>query len=261
MINDCSPNTDCEYLDIRNEFNSILNIKYFKTESNSGPGVARQLGLDNCQTPWVMFHDDDDMLNNPYVIEKYLDVINAIPDNIVVPLIFGSQLQFFDKQNYFLQQQGCLTGNLFNVNFINQFNIRYSNLSYEEDSLFSLQFDYYILKFQYLFPQIKIQKININDQKQKEQNFIVYTKQYNKDSICITLQEYDRCWKALDYLTHVINFYLNLPQDTITIHYIKDTFHYNFKYLVNWIKKLISLILLKSSILISQMFIINIRVY
>jgi hypothetical protein len=44
MVNDCSPNTDCEYLDIRKEFSS-LHIQYLKTKENCGPGAARNLGL------------------------------------------------------------------------------------------------------------------------------------------------------------------------------------------------------------------------
>jgi glycosyltransferase involved in cell wall biosynthesis len=90
LINDCSPNTDCDYKDLLDEFNTQLNIKYLKTENNSGPGVARQLGLDNCSCDWVMFHDDDDTLNNPYVIEAYLDEIEKIPQNVICVKILGS---------------------------------------------------------------------------------------------------------------------------------------------------------------------------
>ena len=41
MINDCSPSTENEYLDLRKEFSSKFKLKYTKTQVNSGPGVAR----------------------------------------------------------------------------------------------------------------------------------------------------------------------------------------------------------------------------
>jgi GT2 family glycosyltransferase len=40
MVNDCSPHTNCDYLDIREKYND-LNIQYLKTKENSGPGISR----------------------------------------------------------------------------------------------------------------------------------------------------------------------------------------------------------------------------
>ena len=64
MINDCSPNTDCEYQDLIQQYSDKIKIRYFKTPTNSGPGIARQLGLDNATSNWILFQDDDDELES-----------------------------------------------------------------------------------------------------------------------------------------------------------------------------------------------------
>lgn len=74
MVNDCSPYTNCEYQDLIEEFKNQINIRYFKTTINSGPGIARQLGLDNATADWIMFIDDDDELYNNTSLERLLNL-------------------------------------------------------------------------------------------------------------------------------------------------------------------------------------------
>ena len=76
LVNDCSPNTDCDYWDLISKYLSRIHIKYFKTEKNSGPGVARQIGLDHATADWIMFIDDDDELYDETVIERLLSHAN-----------------------------------------------------------------------------------------------------------------------------------------------------------------------------------------
>ena len=81
MINDCSPNTENEYLDLREEFSSKFKLKYAKTQVNSGPGVARQMGINMAQSDWIMFMDDDDELYDEHSVEKLLTLANL--DNVI----------------------------------------------------------------------------------------------------------------------------------------------------------------------------------
>ena len=150
MINDCSPNTDCKYMDLLEEFGEKMVLKYLETEKNSGPGVCRQLGLDNCSAPWVMFHDDDDMLNNIYVIETFLNVIESIPEdvlitNIYAPILVCSPIDYTKISNHSL-------GSLINLNILKMFNIKFTNLTYEEDSFLNLQYEYYCNRLESFFP-------------------------------------------------------------------------------------------------------------
>lgn len=233
MVNDCSPNTNCEYQDLIQKFSNDLNIKYFKTLENCGPGLARQLGLNNCNCPWIMFHDDDDMLNNPYVIETYLEIINNIPEEDIVITIDGPHLQFWQNDKFILLENN-FTGKLFNINIIKLFNISFENLSYEEDSQFGTKYFYYAQKLALALPSKKFYSIDITE---KYPNFIAYTKQYNKQSICSTLMEYDRCWKALKYLDSEVSFYLSKSKDQILEKVLNYLLQDDFNYLIDWLKR------------------------
>ena len=214
MINDCSPNTSCEYQNLIQEF-SDLNIKYLKTESNSGPGVARQLGLDNCDSPWVLFHDDDDALNHPYVIEQFLEVIEncenrkGILSSICGRHLLGSNLT------------GGFTGNLFNLNLIKYFNLSFdpSLSSFEEDTYFLLQFQYHTRRLNSFYPCYLVDLETFENSK-----YITYTKKINNYSICSILQNEERILKSLRYLDKVFNFYLSLPRDKILEATLKEHF-------------------------------------
>lgn len=59
VVDDCS--TDC-YEDIINNFKGNIAIKYFKLNENSGPGVARQVGIKKAESTYVSFVDADDFL-------------------------------------------------------------------------------------------------------------------------------------------------------------------------------------------------------
>lgn len=232
LINDCSPNTDCKYMDLLEEFGEKMAIKYLETEKNSGPGVCRQLGLDNCSAPWVMFHDDDDMLNNIYVIETFLNVIESIPEdvlitNIYAPILVCSPFNYTKMSNHSL-------GSLINLNILKMFNIRFTNLTYEEDSFLNLQYEYYCNRLESFFPQLNINSLYLSN---IEENFISYTKKMNLDSICSSLKEYDRAQKALEYLNKVFKFYISLPNDDFTSDFLSRNFQFIVDYYIDWAER------------------------
>ena len=78
MINDCSPFTDDEYKGIREQYKDRLNLEYYKTEVNSGPGVIRQMGLDMATADFIMFIDDDDELYDENALEI---LVNNLPED------------------------------------------------------------------------------------------------------------------------------------------------------------------------------------
>lgn len=65
VVDDCS---DDNYDDIIKKFEDNITIKYIKMEKNSGPGVARQIGVNNAESTYVSFVDaDDSLLPGAYV--------------------------------------------------------------------------------------------------------------------------------------------------------------------------------------------------
>lgn len=137
MVNDCSPNTKDEYQGLINEFNHIMPIRYLKTQTNVGPGVARQLGLDISTSNWVMFIDDDDELYDEYAVETLTKHIKPS-----VLSISGRSLILFDKNYSQFEVHEASThhqGTIYNRVLLKSSDIKFdSRLSYrEEDGAFS----------------------------------------------------------------------------------------------------------------------------
>lgn len=181
MVNDCSPNTSCEYSDLREKYRELLNIIYLKTNKNSGPGVARQIGLDNINNSakWIMFIDDDDCLYDEYVIENYIKLIKQETLEYRLSFLAGKRVYFNGKINISDDFTG-LTGSLFNIDIIKLFNLSFQNCYYDEDTLFFIQYFYYneILKNILISYDIKLEVIH-------DSSFFSY--QYNsKNNLSIT---------------------------------------------------------------------------
>ena len=131
-----------------------LDIKVLPCEKNTGPGLARQRALDACETDWITFMDADDVLYTPFALES---LKNNISMNCIE--VQGAFLQEHSEGNLTaLQRQEILAntgqvipraipnnninhpwvfGRLYNVNFIRENNISFSELRAMEDGEFN----------------------------------------------------------------------------------------------------------------------------
>lgn len=78
LVNDCSPNTNCDYSDLIEEFSRYLDIKCIRTPKNVGQGLARQYGIDHSSNKYFMLQDEDDLLASPLTISMF---VGAVEDN------------------------------------------------------------------------------------------------------------------------------------------------------------------------------------
>ena len=74
IVDDCSTNVDYEL--ITRCFSPIMSLQIFTLEKNSGPGIARQYGLDHTHKPWVMFLDCGNLLKNNVVLDGILKLLS-----------------------------------------------------------------------------------------------------------------------------------------------------------------------------------------
>ncbi len=82
IVDDCS--TDGSYQKLQEYAeNSPLDIHLLKTEQNSGPGNARNIGLIHAKGQWVTFVDNDDWVVDIF-LEKIEDVIKHEDVNCVI---------------------------------------------------------------------------------------------------------------------------------------------------------------------------------
>ena len=132
IVDDCS-NYSAEYKELITLYNQYFKCFYLKTDKNSGPGIARNLGLQSSNDQYITFIDDDDI-----IIEDILSYCISGYDFII------SEIKNWDKKtnkNFPYIKALCyinsIQGIVYNRNFINQYNLQLPNLSKgTEDSIF-----------------------------------------------------------------------------------------------------------------------------
>ena len=133
IVNDGSTKS---YKEIIDKYTSILNITEIKIE-NSGPGQARQVGLDSSNNEYIVFLDADDTLYNEYSL---LNLINIIQDNDLAQGYFIEKSETTSK--IIEPQLFYLHGKMFRRSIINKHNIKFDikhrhNGDIYEDSTFT----------------------------------------------------------------------------------------------------------------------------
>ncbi|MGL0959776.1 glycosyltransferase [Vibrio vulnificus] len=80
IVDDCS--TDSTARVIQELAGKYQNVKGFKTDTNSGPGVARNVGIENASYDWILFLDSDDLLA-PLAISKLYQYVKLDESNLL----------------------------------------------------------------------------------------------------------------------------------------------------------------------------------
>ena len=118
-----------------------LNIVYLINDKNTGPGLARQKGIDNTDNEYIMFCDSDDMLINNDVLSKIIPyLISNKPDYLVTNIDVE---MFLDNQKILVLKKGKETfpwmhGKVFKREFLVKNNIRFHDqIRHLEDSYFT----------------------------------------------------------------------------------------------------------------------------
>lgn len=153
LVNDCSPNTDCNYQDLINEYKDRLDIRVIKTPKNVGTGMARQFGIDNTTHPYIMFQDDDDILASEYAIEAFVEEVEKA-DESVISIVSGWKET--DKEGNILAEKSgrdmctCIVRLIYR-NILDKYEIKFdSDMSMVfEDKDFGMKYLYILNKYGY----------------------------------------------------------------------------------------------------------------
>lgn len=129
-----------DYQEIVNRFSQWLNIKEIACPRNCGPGYARNYGLENSNSKYVMFMDADDTLAYSYSLSLLLTTIEKSNANIVVSKI--AQINKDIDRNEFIitelePNMTWLFGHIYKREFLNKYNIRFLSSCYNEDTGFN----------------------------------------------------------------------------------------------------------------------------
>lgn len=132
VVDDCS---SVEY-NIPDEVIKKLDLKYIKLKKNGGPGVARQSGIDNCDTTWITFMDDDDKIgtniNTLIQAELYQDNFKLIRTPFAE--VDGDNISTVTEDISYNH------GKVFNMTTIKKYHIHFPDFRVFEDVYFNLSY-------------------------------------------------------------------------------------------------------------------------
>lgn len=77
LVNDCSPNTDCDYQDLVDKYSNFMDIRCIRTPKNGGQGLARQFGIDSTSHGYFMFMDEDDQLGTGVAFSQFVGAVEC----------------------------------------------------------------------------------------------------------------------------------------------------------------------------------------
>lgn len=163
LVNDCSPNTDCNYQDLVDRYKDVLDIRCITTPENYGQGLARQYGIDNTNHEFFMFMDEDDMIGNGLAISSFVGAAESanikfaddgvtytldengkpieIDDPHPVAIVSGPLFEFDDNHAHIIENTNhvWLNSKLYNRKFIEKHNIRFNKAQsrHAEDYFFT----------------------------------------------------------------------------------------------------------------------------
>lgn len=117
-----------------------LEIEILDCEENGGPGLARQRALDACKTDWITFIDADDVFFTPLSLEALTKGIT--PDCVEVQGTFFQEIKEPNPNNIRIAPRNDVThpwvfGRLYNVKFLKQNEIKFTELRAMEDGEFN----------------------------------------------------------------------------------------------------------------------------
>lgn len=126
-----------DYSEIVKKFDD-LDITVLPCEENGGPGLARQRALDACNSDWITFIDADDVFYTPFAIEQ---LCSQIQNNVIE--VYGTFLQEVrDNPQVRVVPRSDIGhpwvfGRLYNVKFLKEMKIAFSELRAMEDGEFN----------------------------------------------------------------------------------------------------------------------------
>ena len=116
-----------------------LDITILSCDENTGPGLARQRCIDACKTDWITFIDADDVFYTPLALET---LMGGVIQNVIE--VQGAFLQEVEKNPQGVRAMPrndvghpWVFGRLYNVQFLKQNDIAFSELRAMEDGEFN----------------------------------------------------------------------------------------------------------------------------
>lgn len=121
IVDDCS---GTDFTDIIQEFQGHIDIITLSTPKNMGPGMARQYGIDNSSSKYIIFMDCGDEFVTPESLNDMLAEIEKTDFNIIS---FAHYQENIDKSwDIVPPDNNRVHGKIYNRQFLQKYNIRFN---------------------------------------------------------------------------------------------------------------------------------------
>ncbi|MBR3117095.1 MAG: glycosyltransferase family 2 protein [Bacilli bacterium] len=130
----CNDGSKKDYKDIIKKFKTFINIKELTIDKNSGPGVARQVGLDKSNSEYVVFLDADDELYSSISLKLMYNKIKENDSDMVI----ASFIEETDQGDYLHSDDYVwLHGKMYKREFIDKCKVKFNDSYANEDNYFN----------------------------------------------------------------------------------------------------------------------------
>lgn len=145
VVNDCGykaltcGGTDEYYLKVSDLYPNLFACYDISTPVNSGPGVARQVGIDKASGEYIIFIDADDQLYSSTTIYTWLDAIKNYPDADLITSNWVEEVKVDGETTFFDHSQDVtwMFGKLFRRQALIDIGVKFHpELRVHEDSYF-----------------------------------------------------------------------------------------------------------------------------
>lgn len=131
IVNDYSDHDYSEFVDF---FSNFMNICEIKLEKNSGPGLARQKGIDVSNGKYIVFIDSDDNFSDCFAIKRLYECIDqGMYDVVTSNFVEELDNQFIDHNNDLV----WLHGKIYRRSFLEDNHISFNATRSNEDNGFN----------------------------------------------------------------------------------------------------------------------------
>lgn len=126
LIDDCSKDNYDEIINNHKD----MNIIYKRLDKNSGPAVARQVGIDISKNKYIMFIDADDLFYDTDSVKKLYEIIEEGYDYV-------EGCTYEEKREIKIQNISDLHGKIYKRQFIEDNKIKFNDTRVHEDNYFN----------------------------------------------------------------------------------------------------------------------------
>jgi glycosyltransferase involved in cell wall biosynthesis len=135
IVNDKSEKNYKQFVD---KYKSEIEIQEIELEQNSGPGVARRVGQERTNYPYITFIDADDVFSDMLFFQGSIEVLEAEKNIVVVIADFLEEIQPLKYHPH--QRDGVwMFGKMYRREFLSRNGITFTDARSNEDTEFNLK--------------------------------------------------------------------------------------------------------------------------